>query len=243
MIYLSFFYIRKAGFRMIEVIVQNKADAIKAEEIGADRIELVKEIDKGGLTPNLEVVKEILGAVRIPVQVMVRPHDKHFYYDNKDAVVIKDTAKELVEIGATNIVFGGLTKEDKIDEQLLDGVLNISSAIRLTFHRAFDAVMNLDEAYDTLCNYSEGVERILTSGGAASCMQGKETIKRFVEKAEKINGPVIMPGGGLTTDNFTLVHSVVKADEYHFGSGIRINGSFEEGFDNEFIEKLRSVGL
>lgn len=228
---------------MIEVIVQNKADAIKAEEIGADRIELVKEIDKGGLTPDMEVVKGILEAVRIPVQVMIRPHDRHFQYDNKDALIIKDTVKELVEIGATNMVFGGLTKESKIDEQLLEEILNISSSIRLTFHRAFDAAVNLDDAYETLCSYSEGVERILTSGGAANCLQGKETLKRLVEKAKKLTGPVIMPGGGLTTDNFTLIHSVVKADEYHFGSGIRINGSFEEGFDSEFIGKLRRAGL
>src|SRR5699024_3729844 len=96
---------------LIEVIVQNKKDAIKAEQIGIDRIELVSEIDKDGLTPKTEVVKEILDAVSIPVQVMIRPHNNGFYYDHKDVLTIKHTVKEMVGMGVTNFVFGALTEE------------------------------------------------------------------------------------------------------------------------------------
>ncbi len=39
-------------FLQIEVIVQNFVDAIKAQELGADRLELVIGIEEGGLTPS-----------------------------------------------------------------------------------------------------------------------------------------------------------------------------------------------
>ena len=40
-----------------EVCVETYSEAIKAEKLGADRIELCKQLDLGGLTPQRELIE------------------------------------------------------------------------------------------------------------------------------------------------------------------------------------------
>ncbi|WP_054860355.1 copper homeostasis protein CutC [Gracilibacillus sp. JCM 18860] len=51
---------------MLEAIVQNLEDAIEAERVGIDRLELVSCIERDGLTPSLKTTKEIIEHVKIP---------------------------------------------------------------------------------------------------------------------------------------------------------------------------------
>src|SRR5512145_2202459 len=61
------------SLRMIlEIIVQSLDDARAALEGGADRLEGVRAIEDGGLTPPLELVHEIAAHVGLPLRVMVR---------------------------------------------------------------------------------------------------------------------------------------------------------------------------
>src|SRR6188474_594629 len=59
------------GMRL-EVIATSLEDAVEAEAGGADRIELVRDLAAGGMTPPLDLVDAVLSRVRIPVRVMVR---------------------------------------------------------------------------------------------------------------------------------------------------------------------------
>lgn len=63
---------------MLEVIVCSVADALAAEAGGADRLELVRDLEVGGLTPPLELIQDVLRAVRIPVRVMLREQEDFF---------------------------------------------------------------------------------------------------------------------------------------------------------------------
>jgi copper homeostasis protein len=57
---------------ILEVIACSVADAIEAELGGAGRLEIVRAMNAGGLTPPVSLVREILAAVSIPVRVMLR---------------------------------------------------------------------------------------------------------------------------------------------------------------------------
>ncbi|MGN8646023.1 copper homeostasis protein CutC [Gracilibacillus sp. HCP3S3_G5_1] len=226
---------------IIEVIVQNVIDAMEAEKAGVDRLELVSAIEQGGLTPNVQIVKEILEQISLPVQVMIRPHARSFCYSEEDVYIIKQSIEEMIEVGATNFVFGALKKDGTIDEELLDELIAIYPHARFTFHRAFDASRDVMEAFHSLVPYSGNIERILTSGGKEDCMKGKGVLKVLVEQSRSIKGPSIMPGSGLQVENFSSLHSFIQADEYHFGRGVRLNGSFQKTFDHESILTIKST--
>ena len=57
---------------LLEVIVQTLADAREAARGGADRLEVVRALEDGGLTPPLALVQEIAAEVSLPLRVMVR---------------------------------------------------------------------------------------------------------------------------------------------------------------------------
>jgi copper homeostasis protein len=67
----------------------------------------------------------------------------------------------------------------------------------VTFHRAFDAARDPFEALDVLLEL--GVDRILTSGQAATAGEGTDVIAALVRQA----GPraVILAGGGIRAHN------------------------------------------
>ncbi|MGE6415433.1 copper homeostasis protein CutC [Planococcus kocurii] len=225
----------------IEVIVQNEQEAIQAEKMGAARLELVSSIDEGGLTPSFETIKQVLNSVTVPVQVMIRPHSRDFFYSDSEMNTIIEDVKNVLNLGGHGIVFGALTKDYAIDEQALEKVIAVSDQLDITFHRAFDEIDNQLNAYRALTNYKKQVKRILTSGGHVDCLKGKNQLRKLVELSKEMEGPSILCGGGLTPTNIEEIHQTVRASEYHLGSGVRKNGSYAEGFDKEVMEQVTEM--
>src|ERR1043165_8049738 len=60
---------------VLEVIVCCVADAVEAQKGGASRLEVVRELDRGGLKPSIQLIQAIKDAVDLPLLVMVRESD------------------------------------------------------------------------------------------------------------------------------------------------------------------------
>src|SRR5699024_3398784 len=114
--------------------------------------------------------------------------------------------------------------------------------LNITFHRAFDEVKCMEEAYITLTKYKKNVKRILTSAGAVGCIKGKENLKKLVLLSKEKMGPFIMPGAeDLGPETIKEVHETVGAKYYHVGPTVRINSSYSNNFDPEKINAIKSV--
>lgn len=229
------------GFQMtIEMIVQNGTEAIEAEKMGADRLELVSAISEGGLTPSYGTIKQVLKSVSIPVYIMIRPHSHHYFYTDGDLEIIQEDIKQVLKLGGHRIVFGTLNRDLTINEEVLQTILDISPQLELTFHRAFDETRSVMDAYQTLTKYKQQIKTILTSGGANDCVAGMDNLEKLVKLSQKNQGPQIMPGSGLSLDNVEQIHESVQASQYHFGKAIRLNHSFASGFDEKTIQNIRT---
>jgi copper homeostasis protein len=226
---------------LIEAIVQNERDAIKAEELGADRLELVSKIEEGGLTPSYNTMKQVLRSVSVPVQVMIRPHSRSFFYDEVDKASIIRDIDELLNLEANRIVIGALNQDATVDVSFIEKILAYYDQLNITFHRAFDDVRSQVEAYKVLVPYKKNIKRILTSGGKSDCWKGKERLRQLVELSWKLHGPSVLPGAGITALNFEEIHAYVGAEQYHFGSGLRKDRAFSEGFDEVVFKQIIKV--
>ncbi|GGH80197.1 copper homeostasis protein [Pullulanibacillus pueri] len=224
---------------IIEVIVQNSEDAKRAEQAGARRLELVSAISEGGLTPSYGAIKQVIEAVNIPVYVMLRPHSDHFCYRSSDWAIIEEDVMVIRDLGASGIVFGCLNPYQEIDEPGLSHVIDLAGELGITFHRAFDEVENQVKAFETLCHYSESIERVLTSGGAQRAEEGVSQLQQLQLLSRKLSGPEILVGSGLNAHNISGIHQRVKASEYHFGSGVRVHNSFRSPIDVAQIQMIR----
>lgn len=230
----------KGRIFLIEIIVQNHRDALEAEKLGARRLEFVSAISEGGLTPSYGAMKKVFEKASVPVYTMIRPHSFSFVYDEVDFEIIEADVRQVLGLGNNRIVFGALNKDGTINEDMLKRIIHISPDLEITFHRAFDEVKDQVEAYETLSKYDQ-VKWILTSGGADTCLEGKESLRKLVELSRTTGGPQILPGSGLTAENLKEVHEFVQADQYHFGSAVRKDHSFAKGYDEETVKEILSI--
>lgn len=146
----------------LEIAVDNLNDAIVAAEAGADRLELVADLDKHGLTPTVELVREVKAAVSIPVMAMVRANPGPFLATPRSVAFAMRDAENVLEAGADGIVFGMLTPEGHIDRGAVAMLVETAHGKATCFHRAFD--LCTDPEGSLLALMDRGVTRVLSAG-------------------------------------------------------------------------------
>src|SRR5215831_15657597 len=77
---------------IIEIIVCSIEDAVAAERGGANRLEIISHYEAGGLTPSLDLVREITSTVKIPARVMLRESEPFVVTDEEEIERLRDAA-------------------------------------------------------------------------------------------------------------------------------------------------------
>jgi len=182
---------------IIEVCANSYESAINAEQGGADRIELCKDLHLDGLTPDYEVAKKVINTLEIPVFILIRPRAGDFIYNNGEFELMKSDIIKFKEMGCKGIVSGALNNNNTIDLEKTRELIELSKPIEFTFHRAFDKIVDPIKGLEELIEI--GSNRILTSGQEDSAINGIKLIEKLIKiSANRIK---VMPGGGVTIDN------------------------------------------
>ena len=145
--------------------VQNSVSA--AYDGGASTIELCSQMQCEGLTPIKSHIIKARKAFqdRNGLMVMIRPRKGDFSYSNAELVQMQQQIQIAADLGADGVVFGILQKStnniaiDALQKLMQTCYLN---NLKVTFHRAFDALLNPLESIESLIEL--GFHRILTSG-------------------------------------------------------------------------------
>ncbi len=219
---------------MIEIIATTLDDAKIIEACGADRIELVSALSEGGVTPSYALIKSAVQSVKIPVNVMIRPHAKSFVYTNEELKLMSEDILIAKELGANGVVFGVLSNHNEICIPSLEKLMKICEGIDVTFHRAIDELSDPAAGIEILSEYKQ-ITNVLTSGGKGNIIHNISVIKTMVEKSKHVN---IMAGGGLDFHNIKEIMENTNAPQYHFGTAVRYNKSVLGDIDAEKLSKL-----
>ena len=196
---------------LIEAAVETLEGAVAAERAGADRIELCANLGVGGITPSTQLISAVIAQAKKPVVVMIRPRGGDFVYaaDEIDAMI--EDIDRTRTLGIAGIVTGALRADGAVDVESLTRLKAPAAGLPITFHRAFDATPNKREALEQVIEL--GASRVLTSGGAATALEGVSTIAALVDQAgERIS---IMAGGKIRDNNVRDVVSRTRVREIH----------------------------
>ena len=154
--------------------------------------------------------------------------------------------------GARGIVTGVLDEDGGIDVATTRELVAAATGLPVTFHRAFDYTSNLSRGLEKLID--AGVSRVLTSGGAATALEGADAIARLVDQAR--GRIAVMAGGGIREHNVREVIARTGVNEVHArissvvrgatgvtGSDVRLRKTFpdEEGAWEELDEARMHV--
>lgn len=224
---------------MLEIIATNLTDVKDAEKFGADRIELSPAMSELGITPSYGLIQAAVESVNIPINVIIRPHSQSFIYNKNDVEVMKRDINMVKSLGANGIVIGALTKDHTMDDEVLTELLAVSDSLDVTIHRAFDFSRDQKEALLKLAEYKQ-ITTILTAGGNYRAPEAVEQINELMAMASETHLS-IMTGHGLRLDTFETFYEATKPEFVHFGTGARINESFDFGLDESKIKEINQI--
>jgi copper homeostasis protein len=202
---------------LLEVIACSVEDAQEAERGGAGRLEVVRDLHVGGLTPPFQLVREILNVVSIPIRVMIRERSDSSAGTDAELQRLCLLAAEVASLPIDGLVMGFLTGTE-IDGKALNSVLSQVPHCRVTFHHAFDALANPLYGIERLSQICQ-VDRILTAGGSGSWPDRKRRLVAYSERESP--GLKVLAGGGMSAHTIQELSHDTHIREFHVGTAAR----------------------
>jgi copper homeostasis protein len=221
---------------LLEVIVQTVADARAAARGGADRLEVVRAIHDGGLTPDLAVVRQIAAEVSLPLRVMVR-ENSGYSTDARERPALRRAAAAFAEAGVDGLVLG-FAHAGELELDPVAHVLEAAPRVHVTWHRAFDQLRDPLGAIEALAGVAP-IDRILTSGGEGTVARRCERLR--ARQARAGARLTIIAGGGI---DFEMLSAIVKTGsirEAHVGRAARKNQDPNGVVSAAAIGRLREI--
>lgn len=202
----------------VEVCIESVESARAAEEGGATRVELCSALPVGGITPSAGLIAMVRRTIKIPLHVLIRPRAGDFSYTDDEFDVMKRDILLARQLGANGVALGVLNSHGDIDVDRTRSLVEAADPMQVTFHRAFDVARNRELALPLV--FATGATRILTSGGAATALQGTAALKKLVVAA----GPdiSIMAAGKIRPGNVAELIRATGVREIHANLGTEL---------------------
>jgi copper homeostasis protein CutC len=226
---------------LLEVIVQSIADARAAAEGGADRLEVVRDIRLAGLTPLASLVRAIAAETALPIRVMVR-ENAGYGTDAAELVRMCRAAATFADLEVNGLVIG-FARERQLMLSELREVLQSAASLPVTFHRAFDSLVDPLRAIDTLSEIPQ-IDRILTDGiGSMREVKGRPhrcaRLRQYVDRAG--SRLTIIAGGEVDEEMLSEIALTRCVTEAHVGRAARDGRDREARVDSARVRRLRAI--
>lgn len=198
----------------VEVCTGSWAEVKEASAHGADSVELCTWLAAGGVSPGWGLLAGAMRVASCPVRVLVRPSPGGFLHRDSDRYMVLQELELLADRGVHGIVFGALTTEGGVDLDLMREVRRAFPKGEITFHRALDQVPDVRRAFRQCLDL--GVDRVLTSGGGTTALEGSDTLAWMVQEAK---GAVqVAAAGGIRPEQVVELVERTGVEEVHFAA-------------------------
>ncbi len=198
---------------IVEVCVDSLESAIASERGGAQRVELCSSLLEGGITPSAGLIATARQKISIGVHVMIRPRAGDFCYTADEYSAMQRDVLMAKQLGADGVVLGLLDADGKIDIQRTRQLVDLARPLETTYHRAFDMSADLARSLERVVE--TGADRILTSGGAQTALEGAAMLRNLAQAAG--GRVIIMACGGIDDQNVRVIVEKTGIREIHVG--------------------------
>lgn len=201
---------------IVEACIESLEEAIYAKENGANQLEVCSLLDLDGLTPNEELIQDIINNANLPMNIMIRNRGGNFEYSLDEISAMIDDIQRLKSHPIKGIVFGA-TKKDEHNNTILDmsAIYQICKAaypLPVTIHKAIDICDDI-LAEVRLLKEVFNVKYILSSGGCATAVQGADML---ISLQNEVGSQIdIIAAGKITPDNLSIIREKSALTHFH----------------------------
>jgi len=218
-------------------LVQMAANIDKVYQAGAHRIELCSSMELDGLTPSIDAVILARQAFknRSGLLVMIRPRAGDFYYDENEIEVMIKQIQQVAAAGADGVVLAALNKQNTaVAMSTMKRLMSLCQQLNLqvSFHRAFDAIPNREQALKQLIELN--IDRVLTSGTvwgeSSSALSGINSLVNIIRLA-KNEIEVVIAGSINPLSARTILDAIAQLDakiSFHSYSSVLNHGEINQ---------------
>jgi copper homeostasis protein len=207
--------------QILEIIVCTVEDAVAAECGGANRLEIISHYEAGGLTPSLDLVREITSTVKVPARVMLRESEPFVVTDEMEIERLCDAARVFARLPIDGFVLGFLREAPDglhIDHDLLSRVLACAPNLKVTFHRAFEELPDPIRAIGELKRHPQ-IDCILSRGKGEAWVA---ELDRFIEWEIAARPEMrMLLGGGVGKEAIEVFCKGSSIRAFHIGQAVR----------------------
>ncbi|WP_443938931.1 copper homeostasis protein CutC [Pedobacter sp. MW01-1-1] len=242
---------KKEMQNMLEICANGYESALAAQNGGANRVELCDNLAEGGTTPSYAQIALAKKNLQIEIWPIIRPRGGDFLYSDVEFELMKEDIKICKALQCDGVVIGILKADGCIDKERCAALVELAKPMPVSFHRAFDMTNNLEKALEDLIDLN--ITRVLSSGAAASALEGAATLRKLVEHAR--GRITIMPGAGINAENIKKLKELTGASDFHasakefvaskmeFRNASSKMGSIEDEYQYELssVNKIRSL--
>ena len=224
---------------MIECCANSLQSAINGQIAGANRIELCRNLEVGGLTPNKEEITKALKILNIPTRILIRPRSGNFVFSKQELSQMISDINFCKAIGCEGIVIGTLNKDSSINIEQTKAMVKVAKPMHITFHRAFDEANNLEKNLEDVI--ACGCDNLLTAGQSANVIDGISNLKKLIELAN--NRIQILAGSGVNYTNVEALYKIGIRNFHLSGSEKTKSGNLETSSSSiqKLITKLTDI--
>jgi copper homeostasis protein len=201
---------------------------------GAERVELCSRLDLDGLTPNPARVRLARAAWGgdAGLVALLRPRAGDFHYSRRELLHMRHQLDHVAAAGADGVALG-LIRDGRLDSRPLALVVEQARGLglKVTFHRAFDALAQPLESIDELADL--GVSRVLSAGtpwgSGQSAHLGLVRLTAFQERSAGRLELVVAGGvdAALVTRASAALHRRLGTVAWHAFSSVRRRGHLQ----------------
>ncbi|MCF0135244.1 MAG: copper homeostasis protein CutC [Lachnospiraceae bacterium] len=208
---------------ILECCVDSVESAIKAQEGGANRLELCGNLIIGGTSPSIALYEEVRKHTNIRIHALLRPRFGDFLYTDHEMEILRREVALFREAGCDGVVIGCLTEEGELNMPGMQMLLAERGNMSVTLHRAFDVAK---DPFKVLEQCKElGINTILTSGQKNSVLEGADLICQLVEKAEgKVD---ILAGAGVNAAVIEKMLAKTPLTSFHMSGKVTLDSGMK----------------
>ena len=222
--------------KVLEICVESLESVRAAIRGGADRVELCSALAVGGLTPYEMLLRQIREESDIRVRCLMRPRGGDFLYTPEELDMLKNQILQLKSAGADGFVIGCLTANGDLDMEAMKPLVEACGGKGITLHRCIDVSRDPEKTYIDAMEL--GIDTVLTSGAASSCLGGMEMIGKLLKLRDLHKGPEVLIGAGVNA-------SVIRKfrEEFPEARAFHMSGKTEIESRMEFRREGVPMGL